>query len=145
LKGQGIDGAQVVEAVILLTSGGVLFAVQDDAVAAQVKRQTDKLNAHLCINSRGTTDIGYLASPVTGGGIPVARFPQLFLLARSQGKSQPADWAAFAWSVLVAQGQKILKEGKPLETAEENLAVLTVEATSFAEKKLPVLKALGIA
>jgi hypothetical protein len=47
--------------------------------------------------------------------------------------------------VLNQQGQRILKEGKALETAEENLSELTAQATTFAEKQLPILKALGIA
>jgi len=40
--------------------------------------------------ARGSADITFLASPVTGGGITVNRFQQLFLLALSQGKKQPA-------------------------------------------------------
>ena len=75
----------------------------------------------------------------------VARFQQLFLLALSQGKKQPAEWAQFVWQILSSQGQKILKEGKTLETAEENLAELTAQAATFAEKQLPILKALQIA
>jgi hypothetical protein len=86
-----------------------------------------------------------LASPVTGGGIMVGRFQQLFLLAMSQGKKQPADWVQFVWQILSAQGQKLVQDGKTLETPEENLAELTAQATVFAEKQLPVLKALQIA
>jgi len=95
--------------------------------------------------ARSSGDISYLASPVAGEGITVGRFQQLFLLARSQGKKQPAEWAEFVWQVLASQGQRLLKEGKALETAEENLAELTAQATTFAEKQLPILKALGIA
>ena len=62
----------------------------------------------------------------------------------SQGKKQPAEWAEFVWQVLNQQGQRILKEGKVLETAEENLAELIAQATTFAEKQLLFLKALGI-
>jgi len=43
------------------------------------------------------------------------------------------------------QGQKIVKEGKTLESTEDNLAELTNRAQIFAEKKLPILKALQIA
>ena len=43
------------------------------------------------------------------------------------------------------QGQRLLKEGKTLETAEANLAELTTQATEFADKRLPILKALQIA
>jgi hypothetical protein len=37
-----------------------------------------------------------------------------------------------------------VKEGKTLETDEENLAELTEKAQGFAEKVLPVLRALGV-
>lgn len=119
--------------------------MQDEALIPKAKKHTDKLNAHLIDKARSSGDISYLASPVTGGGITVGRFQQLFLLAISQGKKQPAEWAHFVWQVLVVQGQKIVKDGKTLETAEENLAELTLQATAFAEKQLPILKALQIA
>ena len=61
-----------------------------------------------------------------------------------QNRKLPAEWAAYVWQLLAAQNQKLLKEGKPLETPEENLAELTVQATEFAEKYLPILKALQI-
>jgi hypothetical protein len=37
------------------------------------------------------------------------------------------------------------KEGKALESADENIAELTARAQEFADRHLPVLKALGIA
>ena len=75
----------------------------------------------------------------------VGRFQQLFLLAMSQGKKQPAEWVQFVWQVLASQGQKLVKDGKTLESAEDNLAELTAQADAFAEKQLPALKALQIA
>ena len=39
----------------------------------------------------------------------------------------------------------MLKDGKAMETAEEHLAELTTQAQTFADKQLPILKALGIA
>ncbi|MDP2815261.1 MAG: hypothetical protein Q8O19_01110 [Rectinemataceae bacterium] len=63
----------------------------------------------------------------------------------SEGKKQPAEWTQFVWQILSAQGQKIVKESKTLETPEENLAELTEQATIFAEKQMPILKAFQIA
>ena len=65
-------------------------------------------------------------------------------MALQQGKKKPEDWAAFVAQILAAQGQKIVKEGKPIETAQEQLAELTTQATDFATKQLPILKALQI-
>lgn len=144
MKDKGVVFTQVKEAVLVLTGEGSLYAVQDDALIAKAKRQTDKLNAYLIDKSRGSSDISYLASPVTGGGITVNRFQQLFLFAKSQGKKQPGEWAQYVWQVLASQGQKIIKEGKTLETTEENLAELQEQAQSFHDKQMPIMKALGI-
>ncbi len=145
LKDKGVVFANLIQAIMVLTGGGHLAAVQEAGLAVKAKKHTDKLNAHLLNKARGSGDIGFLASPVTGGGITVNRFQQLFLLALTQGKKQPADWAQFVWQILVSQGQKIIKEGKTLETPEENLAELSTQAQTFAEKQLPILKALQIA
>jgi len=144
LKGQNIAFAQLAQAVMILAATGTLAAVQDDATTAKAKKQTDKLNTHLILKARSSNDITFLSSPVTGGGITVGRFPQLFVLALQQGKKKPDEWAAFAEQILAAQGQKIVKDGKPLETAEEQLAELTTQAHEFAAKQLPILKALQI-
>ena len=145
VKDKGVVFAQVTQAMMLLTGAGHLGLVQDDTAITKARKQTDKLNAHLCHKARGSNELNYLASPVTGGGYTVNRFQQLFLISLAQGKKQPADWAQYAWQVLAAQGQKLLKEGKTLETAEENLAELTAQAQTFADKMLPILKALQIA
>ena len=146
---QGLRGklnfAQLLQAVMVLTGAGQLAAVQDEAASAKARRGADKLNAHLLDKARGSNDVSYLASPVTGGGVTVGRFQQLFLLALNQGKKQPAEWAQYAWQVLAAQGQKLVKEGKALDTPEENLLELTAQAQAFAEKQLPILKALQVA
>ncbi len=81
---------------------------------------------------------------MTGGWVSVNRFQQLFLLAMNQGKRQPAEWSEFVWKILASQGQNIIKEGETLEPPEENLAELADQANIFAEKQLPILKALQI-
>lgn len=144
LKAKNITFYQVVQAALLLTGAGHLSAVQDDTVTAKSKQQTDKLNSYLMQKARSSSELSYLASPVTGGGINIGRFQQLFLLAMIQGKKQPVEWAEFVWQILELQGQKIVKDGKMLETAEENIAELSVQAQDFSLKRLPVLKALQI-
>ncbi len=49
--------------------------------------------------------------------------------------------AQYAWNILAAQGQRLIKEGKTLETPEDNLAELTAQAGVFQETLLPILKA----
>ena len=103
------------------------------------------LNRHLCERARTRDDIAFLASPVTGGGVPVPRFHQLWLLAAQEGKKSAADQAGFVWNLLSGQGQRLLREGKPIEQPKDNLAELTGMAREFATKRLSILKALEVA
>ena len=145
LKDKAVAFAPLMQAVMVLAGVGHLAAVQDETLIPKARKHTDKLNAHLIDKARGSKDISFLASPVTGGGVSVNRFQQLYLLAIKQGKKEPAQWAQYVWTLLEAQGQKIIKEGKMLETAEENLAELSAQAQTFADKQLPILRALGVA
>ena len=144
-KDKGISFAQLTQAVLILIGAGHVAAVHDDALTPKIRKRTDKLNAYLMHKARSGGDISYLASPVTGGGITVPRFPQLFLAAYAHGKKLPAEWAVATWQILATQGQRILRDGNTLDSAEENLAELTTQAQTFAHKLLPILKALQVA
>ena len=145
LQDAGITFAQLIQVMLVLCGNGTLTAVQDDTAITKAKKHTDKLNTHLMMKARSSNDITFLASPVTGGGIGVGRFHQLFVLAMQQGKKKPEEWAAFVSQILTVQGQKIVKEGKPLEDPEEQLAELNIQAHEFSVKQLSILKSLQIA
>jgi len=145
VSARGVKLSQIIEVAMVLAGRGELASAQADAVVKKAKGHTDRLNAHLILAARGSGDISHLASPVTGGGIPVNRIQQLFLLSRAQGRKLPAEWAELAWQVVASQGQKIVKEGKPLETPEENQAEIALQVKEFNEERLPLLKALQVA
>ena len=145
MKEFNVGMAQVLQAVMLLAGAGHLQSIQEADAVAKVRKNTDKFNLELMKRARGNGDVQHLVSPLTGGGVPVQRFYQLFLMAIGQGKRQPAEWAQFVWQVLASQGQSIVKEGKTLATPEENQQELLVQATDFEKKHLPILKALMIA
>jgi SAM-dependent methyltransferase len=144
LTNKGIGLPHIVQAITILAGAGHLTMAQDAAIAAQVKKQTDQLNRYFMRKARGTNDIGYLASPVTGGGVSVNRFQQLFLLAGTEGMESPDEWAKYAWQILSAENQRVLKDGKALESAEQNLAELVRQASEFAEKRLNLLRCLQV-
>jgi len=145
VKDKGVTFGHLIEAVLLLCGNGTLGTVQDDSDIKSCKKYTDALNTHLMLKSRSSDDFGYLSTPVTGGAIEISRFDQLFLLALQQGKKRPEEWAASVAQILAAQGQKIIKDGKPFETPQENLDELLKQAHDFSIKKLPILKALQVA
>lgn len=145
VKDHGIGFATMAEAVMVLIGNASLAPAQDEAVMARAQSTTQRLNAQVLQQADGSHRVLHLASPVTGGGIYVAPLPQLFLKARSQGQMRPAEWAQSAWQTLQSQGQKLTQAGKTLETAQDNLAELTQMAQTFAERRLPMLKALKVA
>jgi SAM-dependent methyltransferase len=144
-KPANVTLGQLVEAVMVLTGSGAVQPAQDAEISRKAKPYTDRLNTHLIGLARASGEIGQLASPVMGGGVNVNRLEQLFLLSRAQGRRQPGEWAQAAWQLLSAQGQRVRKNDKALESAEENVAELTRQAEAFDEKRLPILKALEIA
>jgi hypothetical protein len=144
VKSKGIVLSQIREAALVLTAAGSLQTVQDDEIIVKAKKQVDRLNLYLCNKARSGNDNTYLASPVTGGGVTVGRFPQLFLLALASGKQQPSELVDFVWEILVAQGQKIVRDGKICETEQENLTELLSQVTHFLEKQKIILMALQI-
>ncbi len=142
--GTPIGLAQIQQVAMLLSATGAILAVQGDAEAAKAKKVCERINTRLMQKARASNELSYLASPLTGGGITVPRFQQLFLLARQQGHKQPADWAQFVWTILAAQGQRLVKEGTTLESAEDNITELTAQAQTFADKQLVILRALMV-
>lgn len=133
------------QALAVLIGMGAVAPCQSEAAESQVSGRCAALNLQLCKRSLYGANIQTLASPVTGGGVTVSRFQQLFLISIKQGKQQPAEWAQLAWSVISEQGEVLVDNGQPLLTAEANIAALTAQAQVFAERTLPVLRALKIA
>jgi hypothetical protein len=144
LRAKNITAQQIIEAAVVLTGAGHLMPVQEDQVISKAKAATDKLNAHLSQKARTSNDVQHLASPVTGGGVSVGRFQQLFLTAARAGRKQPEEFAQFAWEILAAQGQKLIKDGAALETPEDNLRELTEQAKAFNQKGLPIMRGLRV-
>lgn len=142
--------AQVAEAAVLLIGTGALACAQDDAAIAQAEAATRRLNRYLAEKSRTRTEVMFLASPVTGGGIAVSRIEQLFLLARASLPEQtgsvatPLDWVQFVWQILQREGVGLVKDGQLLTTAEGNLAELREQVVLFMQKRLPILDALRL-
>lgn len=134
------------EAIMVLASKADIVPVQDEDIQAQVKAQTDQLNLFFFEQARHSGNLTALASPVTGGGgVNAGRFNQLFLLALRSGPKTADELARFAWDILEAQGQRVAKDNKALETPEENLSELQLQAGEFLEKRLPLLHRLQIA
>lgn len=143
----GLGWARLQQAILVLAGAGHVQPCPADARGEGRRRESARrFNLAVMEKARHSADLAFLASPVTGGGVAVDRFEQLFLLAQSQGAAggNDKDPARFVWRVLDAQGQRIVKDGKALDSVDDNLAELGERHAAF-EKRLPTLRALGIA
>jgi Predicted methyltransferase regulatory domain/Methyltransferase domain len=144
---KGLSFGQLVQALVVLTGAGHVLPARAATATAAAKPKTLALNSYLQERAVRSDEISFLASPVTGGGVVVPRFHQLFLRARTRCglQSNGADWAKDVWATFLDQGQRLVKDGKAVESSEQNLAELTRQAQEFEAKRLPVMKALQIA
>lgn len=127
--------------VVLCGAGHLQPCLPADGDRERAKR-TKSFNAAVIAQAESSGDLQFLASPVTGGGVAVDRFAQLFLAARAAKHPDPVGWV---WSLLAAQGQRLIKDGKALEAPDDNLAELRSRHEAFETKQLGVLQQLGIA
>lgn len=136
---------RLIEAMVIVVGSGQVQPCLPAKSDAKRVKSVRSFNQAVLRRARDSADLAYLASPVTGSGISVPRFNQLFLLALSEGSKTPDDCAAYAWRILSEQGQMIIKDGNPLRMPEENIAELRSQAEAFIDKQLPVLRTLQVA
>jgi len=129
---------------MVLAGDGTLVPTNSAEVTEKARVRTDRLNDHLIKKARSSGQISFLASPVSGTGVPLGKFQQLFVGAIKQGQSNRQQWVASVWEIMKLQGQSIIKDGKTLESEEENLTELAERAAEFEDNWLPIIKALGI-
>jgi SAM-dependent methyltransferase len=144
LAGSNIHLNQIMQAIMVLAGKGNIQSVQAETIDHGIKAQCDRINARLIDIARSSSDVAYLASPLTGGGVMTPRFHMLFLRARTEGMATAEQWAGYAWQLLKVQNQKIIREGKPIDSDADNLAELTQMAIAFRDTQLPILQALRI-
>jgi SAM-dependent methyltransferase len=96
-------------------------------------------NAAVLARATHSAEFGYLASPVTGGGVRVDRMTQMYLLAGSRAADPGAALHEFAEATVLsgADGQSL--------SADEARAAIQQETARIESELLPILKRLRIA
>lgn len=135
------DFARLREVLVALVGAGHVQPCLEAKNQSKRAARTKVFNTALMERAISSSDLLQLASPVTGGGVTVGRFAQVFLLARQRKHPNPVQ---VAWDGLVSQNQLIVKDGEALKTESENIAHLEGLYQDFL-KQLPLLEQLGIA
>lgn len=132
---RGIGIAQIAQALVVLMGRGLVTPACEEAAVRAARPSSDALNSYLLASGRVGQVVDFLASPVSGGGVPANVVQQLFIAARQAGLSSPADLSDFAWRTLSVKGHKLLKDGKALEGEHANRNELAEQASAFLQSR----------
>ena len=105
-----------------------------------------RMNRALSEQTRHSDDYQALASPVLGNGMLlsyIARLTYFLLTQRIDPREADIDTIVrHAWPIMKQQNRQIYREGKLLETDEENIAELAVHIKSILQTQLPAWRHL---
>jgi len=139
----GVGFEPVVQAITLLVATGQVQLVADHDPAA-LRPAVRGLNQALARRAFDGAEGGWLASAVTGGALSMGRFEQMFWTLAREGVADPARWAAAVCDVLSRRGERLVKDGMPLESRDDHLRELTERAQRYAVSRAPIAAALGL-
>jgi SAM-dependent methyltransferase len=120
---------------VLVGRGDLQPALPEDGDAKR-EASTRRFNAAVLARATQSAEFGYLASPVTGGGVRVDRIAQIYLRSRREG----ADPATLLAKLLEGAASP---DGKVLSPDQAGAAVKK-ESARIENDVLPLLKRLGI-
>jgi len=136
-----MEWTSLTDAIKVLVGRGDLQVALPPEHEAERARAAQAFNSVVMGRAKEQAPLGYLASPVTGGGIQVHPFTQLYLTAKRKGAADPVGLIA---SLAVASGKSFEKDGRAL-SPDEARAELAAKAANIDERIEPLLKRLGVA
>lgn len=131
---------QLWEALLVLVAAGSIAPCPMKPPGIEELENARAFNRMLVARAVHADESGALATPVIGAGLPVSRFDMLFLHAHICGMDSAS---AFINDLLVADGRRLLVDGKPLSDDAAQLALLDDMQLRFRAEMLPKLERLG--
>jgi hypothetical protein len=136
-----LNRMQLRQAVFGLAALGNLAAALPAAGEGERRAATDRYNAAILARAGAHPRGTMLASPVLGCGLPVG-FIELLLLAAPR---EAAGAVEHVVTTLTAGGHQLVKDGKPVESAEALRTLVEARVQAFLAEQLPFLQLAGIA
>lgn len=139
IKDFGIQ--RVVQALGTLAGMGHVHLCLDQVDLEARTKRTNAFNRAVFERARLSGEIQCVASPIIAGGVAMTQIPMLILLGLQK---QPSQMPKFVNDALRAQGLRMQKDGKPLETEEESFAEIQAGAARLQSKLIPLWRQLKI-
>ncbi|MGV7123216.1 class I SAM-dependent methyltransferase [Sphingopyxis sp. 550A] len=140
VQSEGITRTQLAEVLFVLTGRGDIAPAAQSATPDEDLAASVALNQELCRRSKYGAGANNLAAPRIGAAVTVSRVQQLILLALSDSVK---DVEATVWGWLSSQGERLVSDGKPLETPEENIEEIRKLRKDVSARLVPLLRRLG--
>ncbi len=139
----GVPPLQLAQAGALLVESGQVHPILEGGAGQPASHA---LNDLLTEEARGGESMRFLAAPALGSAVYIADPEQLLLLAlREVGSDRVDAIRDFAWVQFKALNKRLVKEGRTLEGEADNLAELERWVRRFLDRRLPLLRRLGVA
>lgn len=129
MRAKGLQAPQVTQALGVLSALGHVIPLLPPEGQDIRREVSTRFNAEIMRRAEHSGDLAVLASPVSGTGMSLDRIPILFLSALRQNMD-PVD---YTHQVLERAGQRLLRDGKPLPSAEESRVELLNIYRDFAD------------
>ncbi len=144
VAGPGLEMQQIFQALNVLVGMRKAAPAQSARKAESSRVLVRQLNSYLCERAACGAGVNLLASPVTGGGIVLDQFQQLFLFAIDKGYESSSKAAPFLWTILKKQNKQLARDGKALRGDADNVAELQSRYEKFRIDTLPRLRRLEV-
>ncbi len=142
LLGPAMQRSQLVEVIRVLVGARMLLPLPPQPAADG--QAAARLNQHIVQLAQHSARIAALASPQSGGGVPLSRFSQLFIQQYLAGERTADSLARYVHALLQHNRERVVHEGKMLESDDAQLAHLQGLAQHFLQGELPLLQGMGI-
>lgn len=136
-----LNRRQVWDALLVLTEAGFVAPASQSLTPEADREAANTLNEELLERAEATAGVGFLAAASLGAGIAAPRLDQLFIRGL---KRNERDVPAYVFRIMAAQNQRVMLEGKTVESEEENLKELKRKFAEFNQDRAGLLKRLGI-
>ena len=139
-----LDTSSLLQIITLMVHNRFIAPCQPDDVIRAVKKKSTALNRYIARRAGIDGNVRFLASPVTGLGIPAGLMELMFIDSMYRGRKHSLDLARDVWQIMFRKGERVIIEGRRLESEEENIAEIEKSAQKFLNDRLPIFRALQI-
>jgi SAM-dependent methyltransferase len=130
----------VLDGLLALAAVGYAAPTLSDAGVDERAKSAARLNAAIAARASGPRPMPTLCSPLLGSGMQVDPLEQLFVHARMEER-EPVQFASDA---LRRGGQKVFREGRPIDDERESAAELRRAADAFLRNDVSFFVQHGI-